>query len=619
MSDVDLSPAKSDRKVSSVTGTIPHSFFIIQEEPLSAKPGNPWIDTKPPLHFTNLKTPVEELKEEYSKLALKYALLQENDGLYKSPTDTIPYPNHPEQCNEAETTKEKPKPYTWIYIPNKEIKTSNNSLISCPPFLKGKILRIAGDLDKSLHWSYSIDYKALYAIAGEPAPSVMGTTINTRLIKGTWCKPIDLSFTVSYLGEEVFQPEDVLAYKWDNDRGVVINTIYYPISDLTPAVKTSMKVDLWRELLWQAIELMVLVDGHKTLVWAPSINFGKTAIEEDGCHCHLCMHKVGNYCYQCYCCCDSHSTSVGKVVVTAPRRGLISFYHSTEEMARHDSDEDHSAIMGEIIHKANTESQLRLNHGGDPRAITQLVLGKPQLMVGRIAHYYMYQQLLIERPEDTIIQRRLDRLKKAFAQEILIYMVASCIGEARHIVKIPEYRSGANKRKPKHDFAKAIFNIAGDIAREPSWLAVRPLIKLFGVEEVLLGLREIFLDYDWSSHSGFGGPAWGKLTEHALLLAQGKISPGIFIDITVSMVHNGGWAFNKWYEGSPSCCEKHRQMRRLSDNLLMDILNTKAEDTTVLWAKHCPPKGLPSPRSIKVQDIKANQLWESLSARRGSR
>lgn len=110
---------------------------------------------------------------------------------------------------------------------------------------------------------------------------------------------------------------------------------------------------------------------------------------------------------------------------------------------------------------------------------------------------------------------------KGFARAIRDYLVATCIGEARHgenegvgyFTALPRGggRSGAYQ-----------------VARGFSPRCIDDLIKLFQLP--------------WKS-DGYGGPAWVRVARAAKL--YGTVPDGIFIDLVVSVEHNGGNVFNK--------------------------------------------------------------------------
>lgn len=59
-------------------------------------------------------------------------------------------------------------------------------------------------------------------------------------------------------------------------------------------------------------------------------------------------------------------------------------------------------------------------------------------------------------------------------------------------------------------------------------------------------IEELIKIFDYGDFDdGYGGEAWGKIAQHTLDFAQGKISAEIFIDQALSLEHNSGQVFNK--------------------------------------------------------------------------
>ena len=246
-------------------------------------------------------------------------------------------------------------------------------------------------------------------------------------------------------------------------------------------------------------------------------------------------------------------------------------------------------------------------------------------MVSRTVQYYAYQHAIHHELGDVdLLRRKHKRLTQVFAREILIYLLASCLGEARHAPSRYVFTHPINPDEFDKDdlntFGEAVAYQSANMVmgREPSWPAVRPLMKIIGEEEMLLGLSQIFNKFDWKHNggSGYGGAKWGQLADAGLMFVRGEITPGIFIDTIVSMVHNGGWAFNKWYTDRPECCSRHRNVA------LKGLLDIKATDAARLWDNICLPKhltGIKPTTTTTPATQTANKLWQKLIAAREGR
>ena len=509
--------------------------------------------------------------------------------------------------------------YIWVIIPTTtKPPPKTEPFVTFDPNIVNKPFRVvvptySNTPTQKYAWTYGADYAALYALANLPQPTIHGEKIGERVLLSKWYRPFNTTFSIMDDDNTQITPSDVQPWKLNGDRGIDCEYGTFLLHHIDP-INPVEDINQWREQLWTVFELLVVVDGVYTRVWDVPINFGKTAIETDGCHCHTCWHKSSQVCYQCACCCGR----MGQNQVSS-RKQLTSFYNAVRGLAHHTLDTKRlntvvitkELFIRKTLERANTTFQLQ---GDTQSKYCQLVLGNTNLMVKRIIAYYTYQHLLQQDGEHIgVIQRRANRLSKVFAQEILIYLIASCIGEARHVYKIKD-KQPWNFKQPKSPFINALVSVANDMNREPSWTAVRPLMKLIGPEEILIGLQDIFYKYDWSNHSGFGGERWGKITDLGLMLVRREISPAIFIDTIVSTVHNGGWAFNKWYSDKITCCVEHRD----SHNNITTLLNLKAEDTSFLWENYCVPNWLLFlQKESGYKDEAAEELWASLNAIRG--
>lgn len=505
----------------------------------------------------------------------------------------------------------------WVYINTPIEKKSNTAALSlAEPFLNGKVLRVTPDIswDYGKYWlTRAADLAALRSIHSQPTPTLFGEKIKVRGLSGKWVTHIDLDVKTEEDGGLEFN-ELVPYYLSNVDKGIMVGEKFLQLHGLHPLDPTELPIHTWRDCLWQAMEIRVLTDGIKTGPWQKTVNFGKMKKEEDGCHCHDCFHKEAGGCITCTCCCVFDGSQAQQQITLKPlstHATFAAFNDSLNIIFTH-TDNKLKAIV-DIIRTANSTflSEEKTIHR---------IMGPRTLMVQRTAAYYGYHYAIAMGLGDTgHYKRRLDRLTKVFAQEILVYLLASCLGEARHVLRQRAYqRPGYFPNDKLPVFAQAVLQAAPNMNREPSWPVVRPLMEVLGSEEILIGLSGIFNGFHWGEgRIGYGGPKWGQLADAGLMLVRKEIPPAIFIDTIISMVHNGGWAFNKWYYQVVQCCSKHKS-REAKFTKLLDI---KANDASGLWNMTCLPKDL---QGLKFSDKpqpkpEVNELWARLNSRRGTK
>jgi len=139
----------------------------------------------------------------------------------------------------------------------------------------------------------------------------------------------------------------------------------------------------------------------------------------------------------------------------------------------------------------------------------------------------------------------IDAHKKMLAKYLLNYLMVSCAGEARHtlskthgdITKLSQMSQTLLVAKDKN---------ADLLNRQYMWSAIYDLSEVSGCEVIMESLEELF-NLDWITGS-YGGKKWAKIAELAKNYCKGDYTESIFIDGIMNVVHNGGWAFNKYYK-----------------------------------------------------------------------
>jgi len=162
-------------------------------------------------------------------------------------------------------------------------------------------------------------------------------------------------------------------------------------------------------------------------------------------------------------------------------------------------------------------------------------------IVRDLANLYILEHLGIF---DRTARRAKDKMSKEVADRVLWYMVFACVGEARYA---GDLRYGWDNLSP---LALAIAGGDRNRSRGMAWRAAVELAEHYGKAAVLEACLECFADMDWQGAGSVGGPNWAKIASLALEYASGRGgSPMYWLDQVVDIVHNGGWAMNKYYVG----------------------------------------------------------------------
>lgn len=114
---------------------------------------------------------------------------------------------------------------------------------------------------------------------------------------------------------------------------------------------------------------------------------------------------------------------------------------------------------------------------------------------------------------------------------------------------IVEFNPGVDKEK-FIVFMNLIAHISGDgtlsrheIKKEMLNIFEQEPYSQLSIGEIL-GFSQVLFEYH-DFESGFGGPAWSKIAQHAQDFVSGKINAEVFLDQAFSLEHNSGQIFNK--------------------------------------------------------------------------
>ncbi len=127
------------------------------------------------------------------------------------------------------------------------------------------------------------------------------------------------------------------------------------------------------------------------------------------------------------------------------------------------------------------------------------------------------------------------------ARQMLNYVVLASAGEARH-----------GEGSPLGLLASSLHAVISTDSREEVWPRVAHLLRAgYSYEAVLTAIREVLNELHFSG--GYAGKKWLAIVDLGLSFAQGELTPTVFLDLVVDIVHNGGWAFDKYYNLRHRC------------------------------------------------------------------
>jgi len=197
------------------------------------------------------------------------------------------------------------------------------------------------------------------------------------------------------------------------------------------------------------------------------------------------------------------------------------------------------------------------------------VLGPKHLMITLIPKFYTLAHInTIAHSKE--VEEELEKVSEELAVKMSNYVLCSCFGEARHYASCLDSMS---------DVLKALWNTRRIVTRSGFWKVAWELAQKNGRENILEDLVWLFHQNGWSS--GIGGQKWAYIAKLGLEFERGVYTRRMFIDAIVNAVHNGGWAFNKWYDKDYFCCDVHRTVS------FTTLLNIKAENASDLCAYIC--------------------------------
>ena len=184
-------------------------------------------------------------------------------------------------------------------------------------------------------------------------------------------------------------------------------------------------------------------------------------------------------------------------------------------------------------------------------------------LVSRLSSIYIALDLALDNP---VLQRAVDAEIEYTMQHVLNYFVMSTLGEARYLSnaghsRVHELaRDLATLEKTEDWFtlwlAQHLYlRTSKRLGRHTVWRMALDLVDIVGYERLLLALISIFRFGVWEISTRVGGLKWASVARHGLKFVLREESPLVALDSIVDVVHNGGWALNKYYNQEHSCSQ----------------------------------------------------------------
>lgn len=424
-------------------------------------------------------------------------------------------------------------------------------------------------------------YTNRYYITADPQPP----KASAYYILSTWLVPLHPTFTLHH---HTYSLKDIKKTAFESDTFYIYTNAWYPINTLIPN-DGALPPSTWQRAVRIITTYASIIGYIEPFNWTPTYPVVKplpTTPQSPPVytyHCSTCCHPPYSCTHSCVCCCsDTH--------ITTPTQYLD--YLLTK-------DPTHETIANLLYITGST---------GDVYGYRRTTLHSPYYIIPAIANTYALQHCAHEGLSPEVVSPALKSAVKDLSQTLLDYITMACLGEARHSNVV------RNRDTSTNPLFHAMVLVGSKLDRESTWAATPYLDTLWGRAQTLAHLKDLFHSLDWGGGS-YGGPAWGLIAERAHEFTIGSLTPMLFIDTIVNVVHNGGWAFNKYYNSEVNCCSLHHY------NTLKVILDAKANNATTLRNLIClgePAASLlkPTPIDDSLREAAMTKLADLRQRRR---
>lgn len=203
---------------------------------------------------------------------------------------------------------------------------------------------------------------------------------------------------------------------------------------------------------------------------------------------------------------------------------------------------------------------------------------------------------------------------------MLHYLYSITVRECRHI-KIMDESFWTDTIAKKHGIAVAEF-VKTQISPSNEDMAVKAYMDSKSMEPAVKlaeAVRDCFYKGKW--HSGYGGKAWGKVSDCLVAFLKGETSMEAMVDTAYTLAHNNGPIFNKGmmyshYSGEFITILDVQRSGQIPE-MLMDSVDyglkrpERAKIIVQATAKNCPEEFGPFLDWKKVKDLGAVHNHES--------
>ena len=291
---------------------------------------------------------------------------------------------------------------------------------------------------------------------------------------------------------------------------------------------------------------------HTIEVWTSSSANAEEEISMAPCTCAVCKHHLDDdSCFYCGCCCHGTGLAMSHVLADQSLLAILSKGQPTSE------------IEGIRFFQKRAREFL----GGED-------------IVQRLGEFYFYQALSSQAPKAAT---KKNALAKQLARDLRNYLFLSCYGEARHVFDLPKVKSMSISSF--RNLPSTVHSVLVSLNLKPNLLSsqFQPLGHreavysigfsaleayeggMFSLLPMLEAIHILFSDLPWGKHPSYGGEKWANIALEGCRFLEGGMTDTIFIDHIVDIVHNGGWAFSKYYSGAHICALHQTPIQKLLD------------------------------------------------------
>lgn len=311
---------------------------------------------------------------------------------------------------------------------------------------------------------------------------------------------------------------------------------------------------------------------------------------KNDCHCNCC--DADHHCYECDCCnlsdCDCACSNCGCGLCPGCECDCSSYCNCKcdECGCRGGIQLDDFTLDRHLFDRITKQTPTEIN------AVE--LLGDTDI-TNQVAEFYLLMAASLERPDDDLCTGLFSYVANTLATRLETYLIVSACGEARHCIDRVEMYNAIDIE------ASTLLHLLHNTQRREAWQVAIGAINVLGRRGVLEACRQIFDHLVWQP--AYGGRAWAGVVETTLDWINNGRSPVWLVDRLVDVVHNGGWAFDKYYTNA-HVCDIHGCV------YLTNVLNAKNQDPAGLLGQVCLPEGREKYLQRVLRNCKKERSYE---------